>query len=79
MKQLGATRVTIYSDSELVVKQINGSYKVKNSGLKILHTKVMNLLKEFDSFKVMHIPREKNSVADGLANRAIKEQGSRRK
>ena len=77
MKQLGATDVIIYSDSELAVKQINGSYKVKNKGLKPLHTEVMRLLEEFESFRVIHIPREENSVADGLANRAIKERKSR--
>ena len=79
MKQLGATDVIIYSDSELAVKQINGTYKVKNKGLKPLHTEVMRLLEEFDSFRIIHIPREKNSVADSLANRAIKEQKLRGK
>ena len=73
MKELGATDVIIYSDSELAVKQINGIYKVKNKGLKPLYSEVTKLLEEFDSFRVIHVPREENSTADRLANKAIKE------
>ncbi len=73
MKTLRATDIIIYSDSELAVKQINGIYKVKNKGLKSLFSEVMKLLEEFDSFRVIHISREENSIADRLANKAIKE------
>ena len=73
MKELGATEVTVYSDSELVVRQINGIYKVKNPGLKPLFTEIKMLLTEFNSWKVIHVNREKNSLADDLANRALKE------
>jgi len=79
MKKLGATDVTIYSDSELAVKQINGIYKVKNKGLKPLHSEVIKFLEEFDSFKVIHVPRDENSTADRLANKAIKEYNTRKK
>ena len=79
MKILGATDVTIYSDSELMVKQINGSYKVKNEGLQALFGEVTKLSGKFHSFQVIHIPREENSCADGLANKAIKEHDSRAK
>ena len=72
MKILRATDIIIYSDSELAVKQIRGIYKVKNKGLKSLFSEVMKLLAEFDSFRVIHIPREENSIADGLANKALK-------
>ena len=57
----------IYADSELVVKQINGIYKVKNERMQLLHKEACNLLKEFESWLVSHIPREKNSVADKLS------------
>ncbi len=76
MKKLVASDVIIYSDSELAVKQINGIYKVKNKGLKPLYSKVIKLLEEFDSFRVIHVPREENSTADRLANRAIKQHNS---
>ena len=73
MKTFKATDVIIYSDSELTVKQINGIYKVKNKGLKPLFSEVMRISKEFDSFRVIHVPRGRNSKADSLANKAIKE------
>jgi len=77
MKNLSATDVIIFSDSELAVKQINGIYKVKNKGLKSLFSEVMKLSEEFDSFRVIHIFREENSLADSLANKAIKEHNSK--
>ncbi|MBT4483640.1 MAG: ribonuclease HI family protein [Candidatus Latescibacteria bacterium] len=76
MMELGATEVTVYSDSELVVRQINGIYKVKNPGLKPLYTEIKMLLTELDSCKVIHVNRENNSLADNLANRALKEHKS---
>ena len=76
MITLGATDVTIYSDSELLVKQINGSYRVKNEGLKPLFREVKELSERFNSIRVIHIPRGENSSADGLANKAIKEHNS---
>lgn len=74
MKELRAAEVVIYSDSELMVKQINGAYRVKNAGLKPLFSKAMQILSEFNSYKVIHILREKNSAADSLASRAVKKQ-----
>ena len=73
MKALGATDVIVYSDSELIARQIGGMYKVKSKGLKPLFIKVMKLSEKFDSFKVVHVSREENSNADSLANKAIKE------
>ncbi|MFZ2969926.1 MAG: ribonuclease HI family protein [Minisyncoccia bacterium] len=55
-------------DSELVVKQLNHEYKIKNEGLKPLFIKVLNLIPEFDSVKFIHISREKNKQADKLVN-----------
>jgi ribonuclease HI len=74
MKVLGATKVVIYSDSELAVRQINGLYRVKNAGLIPLHTEIMELASQFQSFKVIHVRRELNSLADDLANRALDEE-----
>jgi ribonuclease HI len=71
MRDLGAEGITIYSDSELAVRQINGLYRVKNAGLLPYYTEVMALSRSFRSFRVIHIPREKNSIADGLANKAL--------
>ena len=58
-------------DSELVVKQLNREYKIKNEGLKPLFIEVTNLIPEFDSVKFIHIPREKNKLADKLVNREL--------
>jgi ribonuclease HI len=69
---LGADRVDIRSDSELLVRQINGQYRVKKSTLKPLHQKVRQLLDQLEGFSIRHIPREQNSEADRLANNALK-------
>jgi len=79
MKELGASVVTIYSDSELVVRHINGTYRVKNPGLKPLYTEVIRLIKDFNSFQIIHLTRENNTLADNLANKAIKEHKRRKK
>lgn len=64
----------IYMDSELLAKQINGSYRVKNENLQILMKDVRNLLASFKSVEVRHVPRLHNSHADRLANLAIDEK-----
>ena len=69
--QLGATGADIYLDSELVVKQINGSYRVRNAALKPLYLEVKELAASFKDFRITHIPRRQNATADGLANRAF--------
>ena len=66
-------RLNIFLDSELLVNQIKGSYKVKNENLKILMLEVRKLLSYFDSYKVEHIDRSQNHMADKLANEAIDE------
>ena len=73
LRELGATGITIYSDSELAVRQINGRYKVKNAGLLPLFNRVKELGAEFNDFRIVHVPRGQNSTADGLANKAILE------
>ncbi len=70
---LGATQVEIRSDSELLVRQINGQYKVKNAGLKPLFEKARTMIAKLESFGIKHVPRELNQKADAMANRAIDE------
>ena len=79
VKRLGGNSVRIYTDSELVERQIKGLYRVKNSNLKILHTSVIQLLKEFSSYAIGSIPREQNEDADRLANQAIRRGVAREK
>lgn len=70
---LGWTWIRVHLDSELVVKQLGGSYRVKSPGLKPLFRKASGLLDRFSDFEITHIPREKNAQADRLANRAVDE------
>jgi ribonuclease HI len=67
----GATAISIYLDSELLVRQIQGIYRVKNPVLKPLMIEIRDLLDRFDSWEVEHVPRRENALADGLANEAI--------
>ena len=69
--ELGAKEVHLNSDSELIVKQVNGRYRVKNRGLKPLHQEVQQLLSRLEGFTIGHIPRSQNTEADKLANRAL--------
>jgi ribonuclease HI len=68
---LGARQVLLCSDSELVVRQMNGVYRVKKPELIPLFQMVKQLAASLESFKISHIPREKNSHADSLANKAL--------
>jgi len=68
---LGAKQVVLKSDSELVVKQINGRYKIKNAALRPLYQQVVKLAGSLESLQVSHIPRNRNSEADALANQAL--------
>lgn len=65
--------VKVYSDSELLVNQINGKYKVKAKNLQPLFNQVLDVLDEFETFKVSWIPREENSSADNLAKQGSKQ------
>ncbi len=69
---LGARRVEIFSDSELVVKHIRGEYRVKDSGLRTLFVTVSNLRALLPEFAIYYVPREANSEADALANAAFR-------
>ncbi len=69
--ELGAQQIDIKLDSQLVVRQINGRYRVKNADLKLLHQRAEKLLSQFKGFTISHIPRERNREADRLASRAL--------
>jgi ribonuclease HI len=68
---LGFSEVTVYADSELLVKQINGQYRVKNEGLKPLFLRALQLLRSFRTQRVVHVRREQNAEADAMANEAM--------
>ncbi len=68
---LSAGEVLVHMDSELLVKQLSGEYKVKNADLKPLFEKALGILKQFNSFEVKHIERSKNKEADKLVNKAL--------
>jgi ribonuclease HI len=71
-RSLGVKKIRIYLDSELLVRQINGIYKVKNSKLIPLWAEAVKILKEFDEYKMDHVRREKNQEADALARQGVK-------
>ena len=68
---LGAKELQIHADSELIVRQFNGEYKVKEDSLKTLHALAAHLKPGFTRLSVSHVPREKNKLADAEANRAL--------
>ncbi len=73
-EDLGEKHVSVIMDSELVVKQIKGEYRVKNEGLKPLYKDIKNIIREFDYFEIRHVMRKDNKEADKLANKAMDEE-----
>jgi len=69
--ELGAREVMIYSDSELIVKQINGRYRIKNTSLRILYENLVKLISPLEKFSIQHVPRKRSIEADVLANKAL--------
>jgi ribonuclease HI len=72
----GAARLAIHSDSELLVKQLKGEYRVKNPRLQQLHAAARRLMARIPEVSIRHVPREENQDADRLANRAMDERRS---
>jgi phosphoribosylglycinamide formyltransferase-1 len=70
-RQWGVKRITLYSDSELIVRQLNGQYKVKSEQLRPFWQQSMELLNEFDSWQILHIRREKNEETDRMVNMSL--------
>jgi ribonuclease HI len=69
--QLGGTKLEIFCDSELVVKQINGQYRVKNDNLRKYYRQIIELRKKFPGFTISHIYRQDNKDADAMVNQAL--------
>jgi ribonuclease HI len=69
--EIDASSVSIFADSELMVKQIKGEYRVKNEGIKPLFEQAVKLLRGFQDYTIAHVPRDQNKHADKLANLAI--------
>jgi ribonuclease HI len=67
----GATELELIGDSELVVRQVEGRYKVKNAGMKELYAEVVRSLREFDCWSIRHVRRAENADADRLVNEAL--------
>lgn len=67
----GATEVELFGDSELVVKQVRGEYRVKDVNLKPLHAEARSRLSAFSEWSFDHVRREQNAEADALVNQAL--------
>lgn len=77
-RQLGVKSLAVRSDSELLVKQIKGEYRVKNPELMTLYTEAQNLIQGFKQFEIQHIRREQNKRTDQLCNEALDDANSQK-
>jgi ribonuclease HI len=68
---LGARRLELIGDSELIVRQVNGEYKVKDEALRELHRQVRKALEGFDEWSIRHVGRDENAEADRLVNEEL--------
>ena len=69
----GVKQLVVYGDSNLIVKQLNGEWKVRNADMKTLYDQVKKLEPSFESIKYEHVRRKKNKRTDQLANEALDE------
>jgi ribonuclease HI len=74
-EKLKATKLIVRGDSELVIKQMRGEYRVKNPGLRDLYEQAQTLVARFDEVKFEHKLRDDNALADRLANKAMDRKG----
>jgi ribonuclease HI len=70
-RALGSREVELVGDSELVVRQVRGEYRVKDAGLRKLHAQVCEALDGFERWSIRHVRREENARADALVNEAL--------
>jgi ribonuclease HI len=70
-RALGASEVDVVNDSELVAKQVNGTYKVKHPDMKALHAEALRALGNFERWSIRSVPRAQNAGADALVNQAL--------
>ena len=68
---LGASELEMIGDSELIVRQVKGEYKVKDAAMRKLHAQVKRALEPFDRWSIRHVRREENADADRLVNEAL--------
>ena len=78
-EKYGFRNLKVHSDSQLLIRQLEGRYRVNSPQLKALYEKARERLTSFDTVKLLHIPRELNSRADALANEAVKAEQRRQK
>ena len=69
--QLGFHSLQVFSDSELLVRQIQGVYQVRHENIRPLYQRARDLIRQFEWFGIQHVRRERNREADGLANQAM--------
>jgi ribonuclease HI len=69
--ELGASELELVGDSELIVRQVKGEYKVKDANLRELHAAVKRALAPFERWSIRHVRREQNAEADRLVNEAL--------
>lgn len=69
--EMGVTQIHLKSDSQFLIKQLQGEYAVKSENIKELYKETMKVLVNFKSVKLEHVPREQNKRADKLANLAL--------
>lgn len=70
-RALGATEVEVVGDSELIVKQVNGVYRVKHADMRPLHAAAVEALSGFERWRMRSVPRAQNARADALVNTAL--------
>ena len=70
-RELGATEVEIFNDSELIAHQVNGRYKVKHADMKPLHAEATAELSRFDDWSLTPVRREQNAEADAIVNETL--------
>ena len=63
---MGRKNIRVQSDSQLLVRQLNGEYRVKDEKLKVLFQRALGLLRRFEAYRILHVPRELNKLADRL-------------
>lgn len=74
--ELGVKKLSVYMDSELIIRQLNGVYRIKNKDLLPIYQKVQNLANAFKEIDFTHVPRELNKIADAEVNRILDENPS---
>ena len=76
-RSLGVENIVVQGDSQLILRQVDGKYKVNSPNLKSYHKEALSLSKEFESFQTSHIERARTGRADELANKAMDNKSSK--